>query len=379
MNPRLANVLRFAGFLSVGILILGLVFRSQNAAFQAQCVIDGVPADECSLLGKLLGDLALVRWPWLFLTLCLFMMSNFFRAWRWQQLVEPLGRRVKFWNSYWAVMIGYLANLGLPRMGEVVRAGVLGRYEGVAVEKVMGTVVVDRILDVLCLLTVVGIAFVVQWDLLTSFIVDARSVGDATVGEDAATSWLGTYIFSGLFVAALGVGVVYYLFTHLSHTSFVQKVSKLAVGFGSGLKSLTRVRNKPLLVFHTFGIWTCYFAMAYVPFFAFPPTEHLGPDAALMVFVFSALGIIIPSPGGLGSYHLMVIQALAIYDVPGDDALSFANILFFAVNIGCNILFGILGLLVLPIINRGRRPAVATALGPEPVTPEPEPELVHQP
>ena len=347
MSARWANVLKFLGFLAVGAAILALVYRSQAAAYRAQCALDGMPDADCSLLDKLAADFGTVNYEWLLVLLAVFMLSNLFRAARWVQLIEPLGKRVRFGNAFWSVMIGYLANLGLPRAGEVVRAGVLGRYEGVAVERVMGTVVVDRILDVLCLLVVVAIAFVLQWDTLSSFVVESRG------GAAPGTSWY-AYLALGVAGVLIGAAVAVWLWRRFAHLALVQRLAGIVAGFAEGLRSVARVRGKGMLIGHTLGIWTCYFAMAYVPFFAFPPTAHLGPDAALMVFVFSALGIIIPSPGGMGSYHLMVIQALALYDVSGADALSFANILFLAVNLGCNIIFGVLGLAILPGINGGR-------------------------
>lgn len=347
MSARLANVLKFLGFLAVGAAILALVYRSQAATYEAQCALDGIPADECSLLDKLAADLGTVNYEWLGVLLVVFMISNLFRAARWVQLIEPLGRRVRFANAFWSVMIGYLANLGLPRAGEVVRAGMLGRYEGVAVERVMGTVVVDRILDVICLLSIVAAAFVLQWDTLSGFVVESRA------GAVAGTDWY-AYLALGIAVILIGTAVAIWTFQRFAHLALVQRLTNIVAGFAEGLRSVARVRRKGILVGHTLGIWTCYFAMAYLPFFAFPPTAHLGPDAALMVFVFSALGIIIPSPGGMGSYHLMVIQALALYNVSGADALSFANILFLTVNLGCNIIFGLLGLAVLPWLNGGR-------------------------
>ena len=356
MNGRLASVLKFLGFLALGAAILSYVYVKQNAAFEAQCALDGVAPEDCSLVGKLAADLSTVNYEWLLALLGIFMVSNYFRTVRWQQLLEPLGKPVGFGNAFWSVMIGYFANLGFPRAGEVVRAGVLGRYEGIAVEKVMGTVVVDRILDVLCLLVVVAIAFFVQWDLLTGLILDARGGAAASEGGLGVGGLL-------LIAAALGLGALavgYWVLKTYAHLAVVQKVLKFVNGFKDGLTSLKDVRSMPILLFNTLGIWGCYFLMAYVPFFAFPPTAHLGVDAALMVFIFSALGIVIPSPGGLGSYHLMVIQALAIYNIDGADAFSFANILFFTINLGCNIIFGLLGLLLLPMLNGGKRVEMTT-------------------
>ena len=366
MKGRFANVLKFLGFLSIGVVILTMVYLNQDAKFQAQCLLDGIPTDECSFLNKLATDLSTVKWIWLLATLFVFMVSNFFRAWRWQQLIEPLGKKVYFWNAFWSVMIGYFANLGFPRMGEVVRAGLLGRYEGVPVEKVMGTVVVDRILDVVMLLVIIGIAFVLQWDTLSNFVMESR-------GSSAGGAGFGSLLAMVVCMLVVGVVLLVWLLRKFSHIGFVKKITNLAKGFAEGLRSLTKVKSKPLLVFNTVGIWVCYFGMAFLPFFSFPPTEHLGVDAALMVFIFSALGIVIPSPGGMGSYHLMVVQALALFSIAGDDAFSFANIMFFTLQIGVNVLFGIIGLILLPMLNNGKRVSLSDTVetdSPKEIKPE---------
>lgn len=350
MKDRLINILKFLGFLSLGIVILGLVYRSQNAAFEAQCKLDGVAPADCSLIDKLTSDLSTIDPKWLIAGVAIFMLSNIFRAWRWQQLTDPLGKKISLSTSFWAIMIGYFANLGIPRMGEVVRAGVVSRYEGISTEKVMGTVVVDRILDLICLLIFMGLALVVQWDTLSSFILEANKERQFSFSIQSILLY-GTLLFA---VLAAGVWGVYRLFKNNSDNAIVKKVTDLVSGFIDGLKSLSKVKNKPLLVLNTIGIWGCYYFMAYIPFLSFPPTSHLGLDAGLMVFVFSAIGIVVPSPGGLGSYHLMVIQALELFGINGNDAFSYANILFFSVQIGANILFGILGLIVLPLINQGK-------------------------
>jgi uncharacterized membrane protein YbhN (UPF0104 family) len=129
-------------------------------------------------------------------------------------------------------------------------------------------------------------------------------------------------------------------------------------GFRDGLRSLKRVEKPWILVLDTALIWLMYYLMMFLCFYSFQPTAHLGGMAGLMVFVFGGLGIVFPSPGGMGTFHLMVITALSIYGINGDDAFSFANIQYFSVQLlGC-MLIGIIGLIVLPIINKNSDPHV---------------------
>ena len=149
--PMFKKALQFVFFLGLGVTILALVFRSQDAAFKEDCRLKGIPDADCSLLDKLWHDFSTVHVGWIAAVMAAFTLSNLFRALRWQLLIEPLGHRAGLGNSFWSILLGYFANLGLPRMGEVVRAGALARNERIPMEKVMGTLVVDRLMDVICL------------------------------------------------------------------------------------------------------------------------------------------------------------------------------------------------------------------------------------
>ena len=132
------------------------------------------------------------------------------------------------------------------------------------------------------------------------------------------------------------------------------KIFDIILGLKEGLMSVFKLRQPALFIFHTLFIWYCYFAMTYVVFFAFEPTAHLGPVAGLVIFVFGTLGIVFPSPGGMGSYHYLVGEGLALYGIEQGDAFSFANIIFFSVQLFCNVLFGLIALVLLPIYNDRR-------------------------
>ena len=139
-------------------------------------------------------------------------------------------------------------------------------------------------------------------------------------------------------------------------TNLFKKVADLLKGFWDGILSVKKLENPPLFIFYTIMIWVAYYVMYYMYLPAFGPTEHLGFVVALMVFVFGAFGIVIPSPGGMGSYHALVIAALAIYGITGSDAFSFANFSFFATQF-VNIVFGLAAIILLPTINKKYQPA----------------------
>ena len=344
MSPKLKSALRFVLFLGIGVTILGLVFRSQNAAFQEQCRLDGVPADQCSLLDKLLHDFSTVHLGWMALVVAAFTLSNMFRAWRWQMLLEPMGYRVRFANSFLTILLGYFANLGFPRMGEVVRAGALARYERIPMERVMGTMVVDRLMDFVCLGIVVGLAFLFEADTLLHFISSRQSGGGSI--------WQNPLVLGGLATLVLGVGFIWLFRKKIAALPLFQRIANLIEGFWDGLRSVFRLRNAGLFLAYSLGIWLMFYLQCWFNLKAFPPTAHLDPGAALMVFVFGTLGFVIPAPGGMGSFHALAIAGLALYAIDGSDAFSYANIAFFAIQIFYNIVAGLLALLLLPVLNK---------------------------
>lgn len=340
----LKKILQFLLFLGIGLSIMAWVFSSQNTAYQEQCRLDGTPADQCSLADKLLNDFSTVNLWWILAVLLAFTVSNFFRAWRWQMLLEPMGYRIRFSNSMFTILLGYFANLFLPRMGEVVRAGSLARYEKIPMEKVMGTLVIDRLVDFLCLGGVVGLAFLLEGDTLWAFISQRKADGSGGGGSSLLLILLG--------LGALGAVLAYVFRKRLAQVPLFKKIGGLLKGFADGLRSVFKLKNPGLFLFYSVGIWVMFYLQCWLNLKAFPPTEHLGMSAALMVFVFGTLGFVIPSPGGMGTFHALCIAGLALYGISGSDGFSYANIAFFAVQIFYNFAAGFLSMWLLPRINK---------------------------
>ncbi len=350
--PKIVReILQFFLFTGVGVLILFLVYRSQNAAYMADCALKGIPADHCSLLNKLKSDFSMVNYWWVSTVVIAFILSNILRAHRWLLLIQTLGTKGRMTNAFFTIMVGYFANMGLPRIGEVVRAGLFAKYESIGPEKVMGTIVVDRILDLLSLLFAIILALVLQGNVLFEFF----------RGKLSDTIFARTWIYIALGGVFLFLYLAYKFRRIIKRWSLYKKIHHLVEGFRDGLRSLRRVEKPWTLFLDTVLIWLMYYLMMFLCFYSFPPTAHLGAMAGLMTFVFGGLGVVFPSPGGMGTFHAMVIMALAMYGISGDDAFSFANIQFFSVQLfGC-MLTGIIGLIVLPIINKKNKKHVPTA------------------
>lgn len=379
MKKKISNLLRFLLFLGVGAGILSLVYRHQNKAYKDECCMKLNPswasvalaAEREALLAacrvdidrkqgcvpltqKLAADFKGTKFGWLGLVLLAFLLSNISRTYKWQMLLGSMGYRPRFANGFLSILVGYFANLGLPRMGEVVRGGLLARYESIPVEKVMGTIVADRLVDLFCL----GLAVLAAMSLESGKILGYFSGLQPAGGGGGSGPGLG-WFFLG-FILLLAVSA-YFLRSRILGNGMVQRLLQMLQGFWEGLQAVRRLQNPALFVFHSLNIWFLFFLMTWLGFQAFSPTAHLGFRAALTVFVFGTLGFVIPSPGGMGTFHALVIASLtAFYGIRGDDAFSMANIIFFSVQIGFNALLGLLALLALPYVNRGQAPAAPT-------------------
>lgn len=348
MKTHLTKALKISLFFAVGIIILYLVYQRQELAFQADCALKGTPADQCSLLNKIISDISNANYFWVIITMILFLITNIFRALRWKMMLEAIGYQPRLINLFGTIMINYLANLGIPRSGEVIRAGLISQYEDIPVEKALGTIFTDRIFDVIMLALVIGLAVLIGGSDFLAYLDQninlGQKFGDLMQNTKA--------VFILLLLSGLIVWFVWSNRTKINNSKIGIKLRNLIKGFSDGVQSVRHVSSIPMFIFYTVGIWVLYYFMMYFAFFTFAPTAHLGPIAGLVVFVFGSLGILIPTPGGMGSYHYLVGEALSMYGVSGVDAFSFANIVFFSIQLFVNILFGIISLIVLPVINK---------------------------
>lgn len=349
-NKFLGDILKFLLFLTLGAGILYWVYSSQNKAFQAQCIIDGIAPADCSLFDKLVADFRSTDPWWTIVVILCYQLSNIVRSLRWQMICAPLGYSIRFGNAFWAIMLGYFANLGLSRAGEVVRAGSLAKYEKIKLDNVLGTIALDRIMDLISMSLVILIAFYFQYKEIQEYL-------SVNMRDFDVVAFSKGWIFQTFLV---GIGLfllLVILFKKRIAQSIVYfKLKSFIKGILAGMKTIKKIKNPVLFVVYSMLIWIFYFAMAYFAFFSFGPTENLGILAALLVFVFGSFGIIIPSPGGMGTYHAMAMAALAIYGIKGDDAFSYANIMFFNVQIMTTIIFGILAVILLPVLNKNYKP-----------------------
>ena len=229
-------------------------------------------------------------------------------------LLVPSGNNVKLSSSFYSLMIGYLVNLAVPRGGELSRCYNLYKLEETPVEVSFGTVVVERIVDVLCLLLLIVMAFFVEWDKLMRFL------GSLNVDLGREGFKIPFWVIIG-FAVVIVLGVLIYLFRKN------EKLKKIFRGFKEGLLSVFQLKNKWLFIFYSITIWFLYFLMSYCVIKAFETTSSLGFSAVLAVFALGAIAMAAPLPGGTGSYHVIVPNGIVfLYALPFNDAFAFVFI-----------------------------------------------------
>ena len=210
--------------------------------------------------------------------------SHWLRALRWRMLLEPTGHHPQQWNTFHSLMVGYLVNLGIPRGGEISRCYNLYKLENTPVETSIGTVVVERLIDVLCLFILLAISFLVEWDNLMSFF-DALGIGKSSQ-TFAIPIWLWALVGLGL----LGLIALYLLRKN-------ERLIKIFHGFKSGLLAILRLKHKGLFILYSILIWILYFSMTYSVMLAFEQTASLGAGAVLIIFAIGAIAMALPMPG----------------------------------------------------------------------------------
>jgi glycosyltransferase 2 family protein len=254
------------------------------------------------------------------------MLAFFSRARRWILMIRPLGYNPSLLNTYHSLMTGYLVNFAFPRLGEVSRCMALGKKENIPVDKLIGTVIVERTFDVLSMLLIMALMLILKSGLTGSFI-----------GSNVVQPL--THKFYSLFDMSLTVSVILALSIlilivlviifrkKLIHNRIISKIASFLKGIGKGLKSFYSMANKPEFIFHTIFIWVNYILMAWVVLFTIPATANLGFSDAIFILVIGSLGMSAPVQGGIGAFHWIISRGLHfVYGISIEDGLVYATI-----------------------------------------------------
>lgn len=283
-----------------------------------------------------------VNYWWVALSLLLGLLSHISRTLRWGLMIEPIGHKPRFINTFLAVMVGYFMNMAFPRMGEVSRCGVLARYEKISFTKLVGTVVAERLVDLISLLILLGVIIVAQFGKMLHFI-----NANPEIHEKLVAAFSSPYLIVGVVVIA----ILFFVFRNaFKGTVFFKKILEIIQNFKEGFISIRNIKKKGWFFFHSAFIWLMYYLMLYVIFFSFEFTSDLNPIAGLTTFVLASFGMVAPVQGGIGAWHFMAKEALSLYGVANENGIIFAFVAHTSMT-AMIILIGAISVAILPFIN----------------------------
>ncbi|MDG1195425.1 MAG: lysylphosphatidylglycerol synthase transmembrane domain-containing protein [Polaribacter sp.] len=283
----------------------------------------------------LIGYFKNAKYSWIFLGLFFGVLSHLSRAYRWKFMLEPIGYKPKFTNSVLAVLIAYLVNLAIPRAGEVSRAAVMANYENVPFEKGFGTIVAERIADLIMMLIIVAITLFVQFDFIYDLL--TKNFDPTKIILLLVALIIGFFVFSS--------------FVKKAKKGFLLKIKTFVAGLVEGVTSIFKMKSKWAFIFHTVFIWAMYVAMFWA---TIPAIEGLEVPLGGILIGFIAGGFSIAATnGGIGLYPIAVAGALALFDIPAEPATAFGWIMWTA-QTAMIIVFGGLAFLFLPIYNKDK-------------------------
>ncbi|WMN12065.1 lysylphosphatidylglycerol synthase transmembrane domain-containing protein [Marivirga salinae] len=262
---------------------------------------------------------------WIYLSIALAMFSHLLRAWRWNMLLEPMGYHLKTSRTFLAVMVGYLANFVVPRMGEVSRCGILKNTDNVSVSRGFGSVVTERIFDMICLLLIVAFTLIIEFRRLKDFFLNLFLDKATGLEENFLTLMIVgvTFLIGGI--------VIFFLLKRnqafLRKNKYFNKLTAFLRQLVEGITSVRKLKKPGLFWITTIGIWVCYYFMTYVMFFSMEPTSNLGFSAGFILLVLGGIGMAAPVQGGIGAFHYLVGAGLLLYGVAEKEGIIFAFIL----------------------------------------------------
>ncbi len=307
MKKTLIKIAKFLGFFSLALVLLYFAFKGIN--FKA-----------------LLNDLKGANYWWIALSFVFSMISFFSRARRWTLIIEPLNYKPSFWNTFYSMMIGYLANFAFPRIGEVTRCVTLGKKEKIPVDALFGTVIVERVFDLFMLIVLMIGLLLAWWEKFGFFFKDKIFIPlSQKITSTFGAGWHFWLIIAGILIILTVLLIVFR--KKMYRFNLVIKIRKFILGIISGLKTVYKMKRKWEFIFHTVLIWVSYIFMTWVVVFAMPATSNLNFIDGIFLLIIGGLGMAAPTQGGFGSHHWITSRGLFfVYGISLEDGLAYATL-----------------------------------------------------
>ena len=274
---------------------------------------------------------------YILLSLIIACVGYWSRAYRWKFALNHLGYETKFSNNFFTVCVSYLVNLTVPRSGEISRAALLKKYENVPFDKAFGTIVAERIVDLLIFFLFVFIGFVSQFDKIYQFLLSENVSFQSLI----ITAIVGVFLFFGFILIWI-----------YAEWQIILKLKKKLSGLVEGITTVYKMKDKWNYIFHSFFIWFSYLMMFYVAVFALPETSEINFDIVIMGFIFGSLAVGF-SNGGLGAYPFSIALIFSLYGITKDVGTAFGWLVWTSQTI-LTILLGLISYILLPVLNRNK-------------------------
>jgi len=303
LKENVAAYLRYSILFILGCVLVYFTFRGQNFT-------------------ELVNSIKSANYNWIAASILVSFFAHFIRGLRWKMLIKPLGFTPSNASAYHAVMIGYLANLAFPRMGEITKCGILNKTDKIPVNALIGTVITERFFDLIFLILVLGLAILLRFQTISGFVSDQLKV----LLEKISNS--GTLLFFGLIVFLVLILVTYFIISKLlkNNSGIALKIKNLIQGLKNGVLTVIDMENKGLFVLYSFLIWILYLLSTWFCFYAIKATSGLGFSEAVAILGIGGIGMTAPVQGGIGAYHWIVSEGLLLFNIAKADGLAYATI-----------------------------------------------------
>ncbi|MEO7982923.1 MAG: lysylphosphatidylglycerol synthase transmembrane domain-containing protein [Bacteroidota bacterium] len=336
MNKRLRTILQYGFFLALGIFLVWWAVKDLTLNDRSQ----------------IKASLKTAKYWLLIPVFAILFLSHLIRALRWKLLIEPLGYKPSTTNTLFAVFIGYLANQAVPRLGEVLKCTVLARYENVPADKLVGTIILERVIDAITLLIIFGITLAIQPDiysLLIDTIFNRIHIGpkNANTGHQTISSSLVLIVLGILVIIAIAAWMIR---KKKNFNDLGQLFKKIAKSIWQGLSAIQHLKKRWLFIFLTISMWALYLSGGYIGFMALKETQHLGINEAFTVLSAGSVGMI-ATPGGIGAYAYLLQKTMQVYGLNEGIALAFGWILWLA-QTAVILIGGLISFVAIPYYNK---------------------------
>ncbi len=332
MQKRLLSLVKFGIFLVLGLFLVWWSMHKLNDKDYAEFITSLKTANYYLLIPVFL----------------ILSASHVCRTLRWKILMKSMGYNPRFSNTFCAIMVGYLANFAFPRLGEVLKCTILSKYEKVPADKLVGTILVERAVDLISFFIVIAISFLTQAKIVGTYIKDVFYKYILSQNKSVAAIKIAVV----LFVLIAGFFLLQYIFKKYSHIQFVNKIKGIFSGVITGLLSVKNMPHKWLFILHSVLIWICYMLGTYIGFYAIKETSALPVLASFPVLVFGGIATMI-TPGGIGLYPVFVMEAMKLYSIP--ESFGSANgWLQWSAQFAIIIVVGFICLSLLPYLNKSK-------------------------